>query len=217
MQDLLSWLKLNPAAFAAVAGLFGGLVAAAVAVLTSWMSHYFTSRREAAKSLADERRDADKANREAAAARRAVLRAHLERLVECVLKHTSLNAAWAKDQIARVAVGKSESEADRDAEAALLNEATALAILYFPALTQELELLRNATVRMLGYLDDNLPRLAIGMAPSLPEGRLAQSRVLSIALQELRSAEHGLLTSARGLIDHELLPGTVNASALAVR
>lgn len=148
MQDFIVWLKANPPAFAAVAGLFGGLIAAAVGILTAWLSHYFTAKREATRLAADERREAEKVTREAADSRRAVLRERLERVFDLIQQHVSYLEEEQR-QVRRFLLSHSYGIPSKDEEPlsgmSALDQAKTLCTLYFPTLLPQHLRLREAS------------------------------------------------------------------------
>lgn len=212
LQDIIDWFKLNPPALTALATLLGGLMAAAVAVLTAWMSHHFTAKREEAKALADERREQQKAEREARSARRAVLRAHLERLVACAQQHNRFHLERSRARIKQAfadALNAAAPPLPIAQGVQPLDEAAALATLYFPELDAGVQDLYRATHGLLEYLSDSVPRLAVAAAPMMNDEALsgaAEAKALAAAYDPLLKAERQLLKAARGLIERELLP-----------
>jgi hypothetical protein len=213
MQNIIEWFRVNPPALTALATLLGGSMAAAVAVLTAYLSHVFTARREAEKALTDERREVQKAARDAEATRRTHMRAYLERIVTLVLQHTESEDRLSKSMVLQMVVALHDEKPDPKAivkgETSVqpLDEARALASLYFPELLPPLDHVRHATRAFVEFRarevdtwrKDRMTWFVALQASGAGRGQAA--------LEKLLAAQSMVITDARALMVSGLLPG----------
>lgn len=161
MQAIIDWFANNPPALTALATLLGGLMAATVAVLTSWMSHHYTAKREAAKLLVDERRDAEKVAREASESRRILLRSHLERVCALVHEHVAHEEERHRQFSSLLlshSYGIEHKDEDRPAGATALAEARTLCLLYLPSLGPQIFELQQACAALAAFHGEEIAR-----------------------------------------------------------
>lgn len=213
MQDLVAWLRANPVAagalISAFAALVGSVMGGIVAIVTARLTHHYTARREATK-----------ANSDAIHARRATLRGHLERIVKCVLAHVEAENRLSKSMVMQMTISAASGQppdpkavVKPDADVQPLDEAVALASMYFPSLRSPLIGVRQASGAFVAFRAEEVEAWRKDQKAwliALTDPVEAEKKVQrgNAALARLAAAAEQVVAQAKALIDSDdLLPG----------
>jgi hypothetical protein len=210
---VFEWFDRNPTALVPIATLIGALIAGRVVLKAADRTHQFTVERDAIKAATDDRRERERVSREAAAARRAVQRTHLERIVTLALQHAEAEDRLTKSTVMQLAMVATNPNYQPDVKSLLrgeasvqpLDEAMALAQLYFPILTGPLADMRGAASKFSEFREQEVKAW-------LKDRASWMNTMPSIATRDefariaMRVARTNLHAQARAMIESDLLP-----------